>query len=189
VVILNWNGAKLLAEFLPSVVEHSNEAEIVVIDNGSTDDSLVLLAERFAQVKIVKLDKNYGFASGYNRGLKDLDHEIFVLLNSLAERGDGSINGDIHFVVVEFLTRPKKTRDNTTKPQMCFGPVAPLFSYVVPSSNYSVASTKISLPTWKKSIYAGVLSKQHTKWPVFPNRKPITSVELRSIKAVPKRPS
>jgi len=82
VVILNWNGRSLLEEFLPSVVQHSSDARIYVIDNGSTDDSLSFLKAKFHQVQIIELDKNYGFAGGYNRGLKDVNEDLWVLLNS-----------------------------------------------------------------------------------------------------------
>ena len=58
VVILNYNGAAMLAKFLPSVIEYSQGAEIVVADNGSTDDSVAVLKERFPSVRLVQLDRN-----------------------------------------------------------------------------------------------------------------------------------
>ena len=67
IVILNWNGAEMMRRFLPSVLQHSTEAEIVVVDNGSTDDSLQMLSQNFPSVRQVVLDKNYGFADGYKR--------------------------------------------------------------------------------------------------------------------------
>ena len=82
VVILNWNGKRHLETYLPSVVDHSEEAEVVVIDNGSTDDSVNWLGEHFPQVRIVQLSENLGFAGGYNAGLKLVDADVFVLLNS-----------------------------------------------------------------------------------------------------------
>ncbi len=84
VVILNWNGEKLLKEFLPSVVENSKypEVEVVVADNASTDQSLEILKSDFPTVKVIVLDRNYGFTGGYNRALKQLDAEYVVLLNS-----------------------------------------------------------------------------------------------------------
>jgi len=85
VVILNWNGAKYLKQFLPSVIDHSPEADVIVIDNCSSDESIQLLKEKFASVQIIQLDKNYGFAEGYNRGLQHLNYEFFVLLNSDVE--------------------------------------------------------------------------------------------------------
>ena len=85
VVILNWNGAKYLKRFLPSVISNSPEADVIVIDNCSSDDSVQLLKNEFENVQAVVLDKNYGFAEGYNRGLQNLDYEYLVLLNSDVE--------------------------------------------------------------------------------------------------------
>lgn len=86
VVILNWNGRKLLEEFLPGVVLHSkNEAEIYVIDNASTDDSVTFLKSRFPEVKIIQNSENKGYAGGYNEGLKHIEADVFVLLNSDVE--------------------------------------------------------------------------------------------------------
>lgn len=89
IVILNWNGEKFLRQFLPTLVENTNSelARICIIDNGSTDGSLQFLSENFSQIQLVKLDKNYGFAGGYNRGLKEIDAEYFMLLNSDVEVG------------------------------------------------------------------------------------------------------
>jgi GT2 family glycosyltransferase len=86
VAILNWNGQKHLSEFLPSVVMHSSDvAEILVIDNASTDDSVVWLSTHFPQVRVKQNPFNAGFAGGYNLGLKDESAEYFVLLNSDVE--------------------------------------------------------------------------------------------------------
>lgn len=83
VVILNWNGRNHLEQFLPSVIQHTpQQVDIVVADNGSTDDSVEFLRREYPNVKLVLLDKNYGFADGYNRALKQVDAECFVLLNS-----------------------------------------------------------------------------------------------------------
>ena len=89
VVILNWNGAHHLRRFLPSVISCSAGAEIVVADNGSTDDSLQLLAEEFTSVRVVRLEKNYGYAGGYNRVLQHIDSDYCVLLNSDVEPAAG----------------------------------------------------------------------------------------------------
>ena len=86
IVILNWNGRKLMEEFLPSVVSNSPEwAEVIVADNGSTDDSIKMLKAKFPTVGIISFNQNYGFAEGYNQALKRLDHEYCVLLNSDVE--------------------------------------------------------------------------------------------------------
>ena len=70
IVILNWNGKKLLEQFLPSVVEHSKEATVYVADNASTDDSVAFVKAHFPTVKIVENKDNGGYAKGYNDALK-----------------------------------------------------------------------------------------------------------------------
>lgn len=84
VVILNWNGRQHLEKYLPSVIEFTNlnEHDLYVADNGSTDDSISFIKTHFQQINIIQLDKNYGFAGGYNRALEMIDAEIFCLLNS-----------------------------------------------------------------------------------------------------------
>jgi GT2 family glycosyltransferase len=82
VVILNFNGEKLLPLFLPSVVKHSGQAEIIVADNASTDESISILKRDFPSVRLILLDKNYGFCGGYNRALKEVTADYSVLLNS-----------------------------------------------------------------------------------------------------------
>jgi GT2 family glycosyltransferase len=84
IVILNWNGLGFLKMFLEIVVKNSidDETEVCVADNGSTDGSPEWVAENFSQVKLILLDKNYGFAGGYNLALSQLDAKYFVLLNS-----------------------------------------------------------------------------------------------------------
>lgn len=87
VVILNWNGRKLLEQFMPSLILYTPLAlaDIIVADNGSTDDSLEFLQKEYPQVERIVLDKNYGFAEGYNRALEQLNHKYVVLLNSDVE--------------------------------------------------------------------------------------------------------
>jgi len=91
VAILNWNGRALMEEFLPSVIEHTPEdiADIFVVDNASTDDSITMLKQKFPFVKLILLDENYGFAEGYNKALKDIGSEYTVLLNSDVEVTSG----------------------------------------------------------------------------------------------------
>lgn len=87
VVILNWNGAEMLRRFLPSVLSCS-QAEgvaIYVADNASTDDSCRVVQEEFPQVKLIVLDRNYGFADGYNKALAQVEAHYAVLLNSDVE--------------------------------------------------------------------------------------------------------
>lgn len=85
VVILNWNGRKMLERFLPSVVEHSAPAEVVIADNGSTDDSLAFLSTHYPNLRVIAFDCNYGFAEGYNRALAQIDADYYVLLNDDVE--------------------------------------------------------------------------------------------------------
>jgi len=89
VVILNWNGAAHLRRFLPSVVACSPQAAVVVVDNGSTDDSVAVVEREFPSVRLIRLPKNYGFAEGYDRALESVDAEYCVLLNSDVETPEG----------------------------------------------------------------------------------------------------
>ena len=100
VVILNWNGAEMMRHFLPSVVANSPEAEIVVADNGSTDDSVAMLRHEFPAVRIIELDKNYGFAEGYNKALENIEPPYSILLNSDVEVTPGWIEPMIQYMEV-----------------------------------------------------------------------------------------
>jgi GT2 family glycosyltransferase len=103
VVILNWNGRKLLGEFLPSVVIHSQkEAEIYVVDNASTDDSISFLENTFPEIKIIKNQTNGGYAKGYNEGLKHIEADLYVLLNSDVEVTENWLSP----VIVQFRINP-----------------------------------------------------------------------------------
>lgn len=83
IVILNWNGAKMLQQYLPSVLQYSREeATVYVADNASSDNSLEILRTRFPEVRIITLEKNWGFAEGYNKALAQIDAEYYLLLNS-----------------------------------------------------------------------------------------------------------
>ncbi|AZA49971.1 glycosyltransferase family 2 protein [Chryseobacterium carnipullorum] len=92
VAILNWNGKNWLEKFLPDVVRFSQNADIYVIDNLSTDDSIDFIERQFPTVKIIRNDKNYGFAGGYNEGLKEIKNEYYCLLNSDVEVTENWIN-------------------------------------------------------------------------------------------------
>ena len=85
VVILNWNGVELLKKFIPNTINNSTEANIYVIDNFSIDDSVNFLKSNYPNIKVIELDKNYGFAEGYNIGLREINEEIYCLLNSDVE--------------------------------------------------------------------------------------------------------
>jgi GT2 family glycosyltransferase len=82
VVILNWNGAKLLQQFLPSVIQFSGNATIYVADNASTDTSIDVLKNEFPTIKIIENAGNYGFAKGYNEALKCVEEPYYALVNS-----------------------------------------------------------------------------------------------------------
>lgn len=82
-MILNYNGERHLANYLPSVIRNSGGAAIIVADNGSTDGSVQLLKSDFSSVQLIELGQNYGFAEGYNRALAHLDdYDCYLLLNS-----------------------------------------------------------------------------------------------------------
>lgn len=100
IVILNWNGAKLLHQFLPSVITSSkgDEVRIIVADNDSTDNSLQILQTDFPQVEILALKQNYGFARGYNEALKQIDSDYYVILNSDVEVTEGWLNEPIRLM-------------------------------------------------------------------------------------------
>ncbi len=113
IVILNWNGRPMLERFLPSVLECSPvggtdmQATVVVADNGSTDDSVPFLRQHYPDLPLVLLDKNYGFAEGYNRALAALggnsptaNYDYYVLLNSDVECTPGWVRP-----VVEMMER------------------------------------------------------------------------------------
>ncbi len=87
VIILNWNGERFLKQYLPVLIKYTQPelAEIVVADNGSTDNSLLLLRNDFPNVRLITFDKNYGFAEGYNKALDQTDTEYTVILNSDVE--------------------------------------------------------------------------------------------------------
>ncbi len=100
VVILNWNGWEMLHSFLPSVVCYSQVegAVVYVVDNGSTDQSVVLLQQEFPTVRLIQLEKNYGFAQGYNRALQQIEATYFVLLNSDVEVTKGWLSPLINYL-------------------------------------------------------------------------------------------
>ncbi|MFN3951650.1 MAG: glycosyltransferase family 2 protein [Thermaurantimonas sp.] len=98
IAVLNFNGRNLLEEFLPSLVENSKEHEIVVIDNASSDDSVEWLQTHYSDVRIVQLDKNYGFAGGYNRGLSQIEADVYIIINSDVKVTEGWIDPLLSFI-------------------------------------------------------------------------------------------
>ena len=82
IVILNWNGKQLLEQFLPSIVNNSENADVYVADNASTDDSINFVKANFPSVKIVVNNENGGYAKGYNDALQHINADIYCLINS-----------------------------------------------------------------------------------------------------------
>ena len=80
---MNFNGKNWLEKFIPTFITHSEkDADIYVIDNGSSDGSLPYLKNNFPSIKTIPLEKNLGFAGGYNDGLKKINAEFFIIVNS-----------------------------------------------------------------------------------------------------------
>ena len=89
IVILNWNGLNHLKKFLPSVVKHSDKNNIYVIDNNSSDNSVKYLNKNYPKIKLIINSKNYGYAKGYNLGLKEIKEEVYCLLNNDVQVTEG----------------------------------------------------------------------------------------------------
>lgn len=120
VIILNWNGSMkgLIHEYLPSVVKYTptDLAEVVVADNGSSDDSLKLIANDYRTVRIIALDKNYGFADGYNRAIAQCDSQYIVLLNDDARVTEGWLKRLVDYMDTHHecaAIAPKLLKDKT----------------------------------------------------------------------------
>jgi len=104
VVILNWNGKQLLEQFVPSVVTYSEDADIYIADNASTDDSVEFVKQAFPSIKIIQNKSNGGYAKGYNDALKHIPADIFCLLNSDVEVTKGWLSP-----IAELFTIERKT--------------------------------------------------------------------------------
>lgn len=99
VVILNWNGVHWLEKFLPSVIQHSsNDADIIVADNQSSDNSVEFLRENYPDLQIIENPDNGGYSRGYNLALKELDYTFFILLNSDIEVSENWIPPVIQYL-------------------------------------------------------------------------------------------
>ncbi len=99
VVILNYNGRNFLKQFLPSVIQFSGHAKIIVADNASNDDSISLIESEFAtHVEVLRIDRNRGYCGGYNFALYKIQAEYFVLLNSDVEVTEGWIDPIINLL-------------------------------------------------------------------------------------------
>lgn len=98
IVILNWNGAHMMRTYLPTVIKNSPEAEVIIADNASSDDSLKMLASDFPETRTIVLDKNYGFAEGYNKAFKQVEAEYYLLLNSDVDVPEGWLTPLLDFM-------------------------------------------------------------------------------------------
>lgn len=100
IVILNWNGEAFLEKFLPPLIRHSQlpGVEIIVADNNSSDGSVAMLQKRFSDIRIINLDKNHGFAGGYNMALQQVEAKYFLLLNSDIEVQENWLDPLISFM-------------------------------------------------------------------------------------------
>ena len=104
IVILNWNGRHYLEKFLPSILATVYENfEVIVSDNGSSDDSVSFLQRQFPRVKLIRLDKNYGFAKGYNLTLEKVEADYYALINSDIQAEPGWLTPIIHVLEQDHL--------------------------------------------------------------------------------------
>jgi GT2 family glycosyltransferase len=129
VVIPNWNGRDLLEKYLPSILDAlagNPRNEVIVVDNGSSDGSATFLQASFPQVRVLSLDRNYGFGGGSNRGFEAARNDIVVLLNSdmrvaedfLQPLLDGFQSPDVFAVSCQiFFSDPTKHREETGQTQ------------------------------------------------------------------------
>ena len=117
VLILNWNGVKLLEKYLPSVVKYnSSEAEIIIVDNASEDNSILFLQNTYPNIKRIEFKENYGFAKGYNKAINLISHKYIVLLNSDVRVTENWLQAPIEFLnsnIDYAVCQPKILDDKT----------------------------------------------------------------------------
>lgn len=122
IVVLNWNGKEFLEKCIPSVIRavevYANDCEIIVVDNGSSDDSIDYLKSNFPRVKIITLKENLGFAVAMNVGIKEAKSDIVISLNNDTVVDEGFIpplishfsnNGNIFAIASKMFLLDKKT--------------------------------------------------------------------------------
>ena len=132
ILIVNWDGKHLLEECLPSVLEavrcDGGQHDVVVIDNGSTDGSVDFVRSRFPNVRVLALDRNYGFAGGNNRGVAEAQTDIVVLLNNdmIVDRGflrpllNGFSDSSVFSVTSQIFLSSSNRREETGKTRADF---------------------------------------------------------------------
>jgi len=98
IVVLNWNGKKWLEKFLPTLINNSKEGDVFIADNASKDDSVDFIKKEFPQVEIIHNNYNEGYAKGYNKALKQIHAEYFVLINSDIEVTPGWLSPIINLM-------------------------------------------------------------------------------------------
>lgn len=98
VILLNWNGRNLLEKFLPILLRYSENADIVLADNASSDASLSFVQKYFPNVKTLAFERNYGFAEGYNKAIESIDSDIIVVLNTDVEVTEGWMNAPLEIL-------------------------------------------------------------------------------------------
>ncbi|TAE75097.1 MAG: glycosyltransferase family 2 protein [Bacteroidetes bacterium] len=98
VIILNYNGKKYLEKFLPILIAHTPDVEIIIVDNASDDDSVLFLKQQFPLLRLIIFSKNFGFAQGYRLALQQIESDIFVLLNSDIEVTDNWLSPLVDFL-------------------------------------------------------------------------------------------
>jgi riboflavin kinase/FMN adenylyltransferase len=116
IAILNYNGAHHLANYLPSLLQSSEDFDLVVIDNASTDESVSFLKKKYPEVQLIELDENHGFAGGYNEGLRNIAHKYVALVNSDIRGTDGWLDTLIQVLDNELdvcAVQPKILADKT----------------------------------------------------------------------------
>ena len=92
IVVINWNGINLLKKYFRSIYQYSDNSNIYLIDNFSSDNSVSYIKKNYKKVKIIPLNKNYGFAEGYNKGLKYVKEDYICIINNDIKVSKGWLN-------------------------------------------------------------------------------------------------
>ena len=205
VLVLNWNGRSLLETFLPSWVQHTPAgADLIIIDNGSTDDSVAFVREHYPEVRLHLFTENHGFAAGYNKAIAELDYKTVVLLNSDVELSRGWLDEPLRLrsvhsairrasstpvLLVASLThwaipsaaavssaRSRRTTGSTLTPRISSGHRVPASSSAVTSISRSAGWIRSSSPIRRRSTCAGDSMPVGIASPSPPPRSSTTSV-------------